>query len=159
MSVEVAELDLGDDRDARAARGAAAGELRGRGAADRRGRAAADARDARRSCAPAGETFLGARRDGRLVGAVSFKRAGGTVDIHRLVVDPGAFRGGVATALLDALEAREAGATHWTVGTGAANAPARALYERRGFEATEERDRARRHPLGAHGPGGRDPSR
>ena len=57
-----------------------------------------------------GETFLGARRDGRLVGAVSFKRAGGTVDIHRLVVDPGAFRGGVATALLDALEAREAGA-------------------------------------------------
>ena len=91
------------------------------------------------SCAPAGETFLGARRGGRLVGAVSFRRAGGTVDIHRLVVDPGAFRGGVATALLDALEAREAGATHWTVGTGAGNAPARALYERRGFAATEER--------------------
>ena len=87
-----------------------------------------------------GETFLGARRDGAagrrgLVQA----RAGGTVDIHRLVVDPAAFRGGVATALLDALEAREAGATHWTVGTGAANAPARALYERRGFALAEER--------------------
>jgi ribosomal protein S18 acetylase RimI-like enzyme len=86
-----------------------------------------------------GETFLGADEAGALVGAVSFKRAGGTVDIHRLVVDPAAFRRGVATALLDALEARERDATHWTVGTGAANAPARALYERRGFTATEER--------------------
>jgi ribosomal protein S18 acetylase RimI-like enzyme len=87
-----------------------------------------------------GETFLGARAEGRLVGAVSYKRLGdGTVDIHRLVVDPAAFRRGVATALLDALEARERDATHLTVGTGAENAPARALYERRGFTATEER--------------------
>jgi ribosomal protein S18 acetylase RimI-like enzyme len=61
------------------------------------------------------------------------------VDIHRLVVDPEVFRGGIATALLDALEAREAGATHWTVGTGAANAPALALYARRGFTPTAER--------------------
>ena len=86
-----------------------------------------------------GETFLGAREEGELLGAISFRRAGGTVDIHRLVVDPAAFRRGVATALLDALEARERDATHWTVGTGAENAPARALYERRGFTATEER--------------------
>jgi len=86
-----------------------------------------------------GETFLGAMRDGELVGAVSFKRDGATVDIHRLVVAPAAFRGGVATALLDALEAREADADHWTVGTGAGNRPARALYERRGFAVTEER--------------------
>jgi len=86
-----------------------------------------------------GEQFLGALRAGELVGAVSFKRDDGVVDIHRLVVDPGAFRSGVATALLDALEAREAGARHWTVGTGAANAPARALYERRGFTPTEQR--------------------
>jgi GNAT superfamily N-acetyltransferase len=86
-----------------------------------------------------GETFLGAHRAGGLVGALSFKRDGPTVDIHRLVVDPGAFRCGVATALLDALEARESDATHWMVGTGAANVPARALYERRGFSAVEER--------------------
>ena len=86
-----------------------------------------------------GETFLGAARGGRLVGAVAYKRAGDTVDIHRLVVAPEAFRGGVATALLDALEAREADATRWIVGTGAANAPARALYERRGFAPVEER--------------------
>ena len=86
-----------------------------------------------------GETFLGALRDGALVGAISFKRDGATVDIHRLVVDPGAFRAGIATALLDALEAREADAAHWTVGTGAGNLPARRLYERRGFAVTEER--------------------
>jgi len=86
-----------------------------------------------------GETFLGALRDGELVGAVSFKRDGSTVDIHRLVVAPRAFRGGVATALLDALEARESGVERWRVGTGAANAPARELYERRGYRVTEER--------------------
>ena len=86
-----------------------------------------------------GETFLGARRDGTLVGAVAYVRDGGTVDIHRLVVDPAAFRGGIATALLDALDARERDAERWTVGTGAANAPARALYERRGFTVAEER--------------------
>ena len=86
-----------------------------------------------------GERFLGARRAGALVGAVSYQRAGESVDIHRLVVDPGAFRSSVATALLDALEAREADARHWTVGTGAANAPARALYERRGFRPAEQK--------------------
>ena len=86
-----------------------------------------------------GERFLGAHRTGRLVGAVSYKREGATVDIHRLVVDPRAFRSGVAGALLDVLEAREAGARRWIVGTGAANAPARALYERRGFRLVEQR--------------------
>jgi ribosomal protein S18 acetylase RimI-like enzyme len=86
-----------------------------------------------------GETFLGAYLDGELAGAISYKRDGETVDIHRLVVHPGAFRRGLATKLLDALEAREADARHWTVGTGRDNAPARALYQRRGFRATEER--------------------
>jgi ribosomal protein S18 acetylase RimI-like enzyme len=86
-----------------------------------------------------GETFLGASDGGTLLGAVSYRRDGDTVDIHRLVVSPAAFRRGIATALLDALEEREAGATRWIVGTGAANLPARALYERRGFAAAEER--------------------
>ena len=138
MSVEVAELDLGDeetlDRLVALQRASYAVEAQLIGAAE-----LPPMRETPEQLRACRETFLGARREGRLVGAVSFRRAGGTVDIHRLVVDPGAFRGGVATALLDALEAREAGATHWTVGTGAANAPARALYERRGFEATEER--------------------
>jgi ribosomal protein S18 acetylase RimI-like enzyme len=86
-----------------------------------------------------GETFLGALRTGRLLGVVSYKRDGDTVDIHRLAVHPSAFRRGIARDLLDALEAREAGAGHWTVGTGAGNLPARTLYERRGFAVTEER--------------------
>jgi ribosomal protein S18 acetylase RimI-like enzyme len=86
-----------------------------------------------------GETFLGALRAGRLLGAVSYKRDGGTVDIHRLVVHPSAFRRGVATDLLDALEAREGDARRLVVGTGAANRPALALYERRGYRVVEER--------------------
>jgi GNAT superfamily N-acetyltransferase len=84
-----------------------------------------------------GETFLGALREGEIVGAVSYRRDGATVDIHRLVVDPAAFRAGIATALLDALGERERDATHWVVGTGEANGPARALYERRGFAVAE----------------------
>jgi ribosomal protein S18 acetylase RimI-like enzyme len=85
-----------------------------------------------------GETFLGARAEGRLVGAVSYKRLGdGTVDIHRLVVDPAAFRRGIASALLDALDAA-APAVRTIVATGAANVPARALYERRGFRSVRE---------------------
>lgn len=87
----------------------------------------------------AGETFLGARLGGgRLAGAISYKRLDdGSVDIHRLVVDPAAFRRGIATALLDALETA-APAARTLVATGAANAPARALYERRGFRAVRE---------------------
>jgi ribosomal protein S18 acetylase RimI-like enzyme len=87
-----------------------------------------------------GETFLADQDGGRLLGIVSYKRDGGTVDIHRLAVHPSAFRTGVARRLLDALEDREQGATHWTVGTGAGNVPARTLYERRGFAVTEERE-------------------
>ena len=138
MSVEVAELDLGDaatlERLVALQRAAYAVEAQLIGAAE-----LPPMRETPAELRASGETVLGALRDGRLVGAVSFKRDGATVDIHRLVVDPAAFRGGVATALLDALESREAAAEHWTVGTGAANAPARALYERRGYAVTEER--------------------
>ena len=92
------------------------------------------------------------------VGAVSFKRAGGTVDIHRLVVDPAAFRGGVATALLDALEAREArrdalDGRH----RRRQRARPRALRAAR-LPRHRGAGRARRHPLGAPGPRGRDPA-
>jgi ribosomal protein S18 acetylase RimI-like enzyme len=86
--------------------------------------------------AASGETFLGAFEDGRLVGAVSYKLAADVLDIHRLVVHPRAFRRGIATRLLDALPA----AARTVVATGAANAPARALYERRGFRVARERE-------------------
>jgi ribosomal protein S18 acetylase RimI-like enzyme len=149
MSVAVAPLDLGDD--------ATLAEL----LALQRASYAVEARLIGAESLPAmhetaallrasGETFLGAADragagalpgagTGRLLGAVSYRREGDTVDIHRLVVDPGAFRRGIATALLDALEAREAGARRWTVGTGAGNEPALALYRRRGFRVAEER--------------------
>jgi ribosomal protein S18 acetylase RimI-like enzyme len=87
--------------------------------------------------AGSGETFLGGGDDG-LLAAVSYVRTGVTVDIHRLVVHPEAFRRGLATALLDALERAEPDAERWTVTTAAANAPALALYAGRGFERVEE---------------------
>lgn len=88
--------------------------------------------------AGSGETFLGMREAGRLLGAIGYRREGDLVDVCRLVVDPSAFRRGIATALLDALEAREHDAARWTVSTAMANAPARALYERRGFRPAGE---------------------
>jgi GNAT superfamily N-acetyltransferase len=79
------------------------------------------------------ERFLGAYEGERLVGAVSWKRSGGVVDIHRLVVHPDRFRRGIAGALLEALEAGQPDTQRWVVATGAANQPARRLYERHGF--------------------------
>jgi GNAT superfamily N-acetyltransferase len=87
----------------------------------------------------AGEQFLGAFEGERLVGAVAWKRTGPLVDIHRLVVHPDRFRRGIAGRLLAALDAHEPGAERAVVATGAANAPARRLYEQRGFTAVEER--------------------
>jgi GNAT superfamily N-acetyltransferase len=87
----------------------------------------------------AGERFLGAFEGERLVGAVAWKRRGGLVDVHRLVVHPDRFRRGIAGRLLDALDAQEPDAERAIVATGAANAPARRLYERHGFAPIEER--------------------
>ena len=84
----------------------------------------------------AGECFLGAFEGERLVGAIAWKRRGPLVDIHRLVVHPDRFRRGIGGELLDALEAD---AERTIVATGAANAPARRLYERHGFRPVEER--------------------
>jgi GNAT superfamily N-acetyltransferase len=84
------------------------------------------------------EHFLGAYEGERLVGAVSWKRNGGLVDIHRLVVHPERFRRGIAGALLRALEERQPDARRWVVATGEANAPARRLYERHGFVPVAE---------------------
>ena len=84
------------------------------------------------------EQFLGAYEGERLVGAVSWKRSGALVDIHRLVVHPDRFRRGIAHALLEALEQLQADAERWMVATGAVNQPARRLYERHGFEPVGE---------------------
>jgi ribosomal protein S18 acetylase RimI-like enzyme len=76
----------------------------------------------------------------RLVGAVAWMALPeGTVDIHRLIVSPGAFRRGVATALLDGVDALYPG-RHILVSTGRANLPAVTLYLGRGFAIVRERE-------------------
>ena len=108
----------------------------------------------------AGLDWLGTFDETGLTGAISWKVLDdGTIDIHRLVVAPRAFRRGTATALLDALDARFPG-RHALVSTGRDNGPARELYRKRGFTVVRERevipglwvtDLERRG-----GPGGRD---
>ena len=100
----------------------------------------------------AGLDWLGTFDETGLTGAVSWKILDdGTVDIHRLVVAPRAFRRGVASALLDALDARFPGRPT-LVSTGRDNGPARELYRRRGFTVVREREadpRAVGHGVGA----------
>ena len=88
----------------------------------------------------AGLDWLGTFDETGLTGAVSWKVLDdGTVDIHRLVVAPRAFRRGIATALLDALDSRFPGG-HILVSTGRDNGPARELYRKRGFTVVRERE-------------------
>ena len=128
-------------RHAAPARRAAARELRGRGRADRRRLAAAACAETPEQLRASGETFLGAgpRRPAARHRLLQARRR------HRRHPPPRRAPERVPARhrrrdLLDALEAREAGAAHWTVGTGAAQRARRAaLYERRGFAVTEER--------------------
>lgn len=88
----------------------------------------------------ADEDWLGVADDGGLAGAVSWRELGdGTVDIHRLVVAPRAFRRGVASTLLDELD-RRFPERPMVVSTGRANEPALTLYARRGFTVLRERE-------------------
>lgn len=88
----------------------------------------------------AGETWLGAVDAGGLVGALSWKvTEDGTIDIHRLVVAPRAFRRGVAGALFDALE-RDLPKRRIVVSTGSANEPALSFYRGRGFRVVGRRE-------------------
>ncbi|SEQ18210.1 Acetyltransferase (GNAT) domain-containing protein [Lentzea xinjiangensis] len=81
------------------------------------------------------ETFLGSYDEEGLVGAVSYRLDGSTVDICRLVVHPRAHRRGIATRLLDALPDGPQ-----VVSTGAKNEPALRLYRKRGFVETGTRE-------------------
>jgi ribosomal protein S18 acetylase RimI-like enzyme len=88
----------------------------------------------------AGLDWLGASDADGLTGAIAWRVLDdGTVDIHRLVVAPRAFRRGVATALLDELDARYRG-RRVLVSTGRANEPAVTLYRRRGFSVVREHE-------------------
>jgi ribosomal protein S18 acetylase RimI-like enzyme len=88
----------------------------------------------------AGLEWLGTFDEDGLTGAVSWKIVvDDTIDIHRLVVAPRAFRRGVATALLDGLDTLFPG-RRVLVSTGATNTPAVTLYRRRGFSIVRERE-------------------
>ncbi|MEU6864737.1 GNAT family N-acetyltransferase [Streptomyces sp. NPDC046876] len=77
--------------------------------------------------------------DGGLAGFLAWEEAAdGTVCVDRLCVDPAWFRKGVASQLLRALLAGAPADRPVTVTTGAANAPAVALYERLGFTRGED---------------------
>lgn len=83
-----------------------------------------------------GESFLGVYDRAGLTGAVSWIRPDeGTLDICRLVVHPHAHRSGIATSLLNALDALEP-SERTVVSTGTANIPALILYRNRGFVPT-----------------------
>ncbi|MFI7575247.1 GNAT family N-acetyltransferase [Micromonospora sp. NPDC049497] len=83
--------------------------------------------------------WLGARVDGRLLGAIAWTEDAAVVDIDRLVVDPAAHRRGVGRALVTAVLDR-AGSRRVLVATGRANRPARRLYETLGFAAATEEE-------------------
>jgi ribosomal protein S18 acetylase RimI-like enzyme len=88
----------------------------------------------------AGLDWLSTFDEAGLTGAVAWQLLDdGTVDIHRLIVAPWAFRRGVASALLDELDARYPNRPT-LVSTGRDNEPARELYRRRGFTVVRERE-------------------
>jgi ribosomal protein S18 acetylase RimI-like enzyme len=94
-----------------------------------------DTADTLRRC---GETFCGFFAEGRLVGAISYRREGGVLDIHRLVVNTDHFRKGIARALVEHVEKNAATVDRIAVSTGTKNGPARHLYRSLGFEETRE---------------------
>lgn len=89
-----------------------------------------------------GETFHGRFSGERLVGAVSYKKEDGVVDIHRLMVHPDHFRRGVARSLMRYVEQIAGTAGRIIVSTGTKNAPAVRLYRSVGFEERRETEAA-----------------
>lgn len=85
-----------------------------------------------------GETFLGVLLEGRVVGAISWRICGETIDLHRLIVDPMHFRRRLGVTLVRAALVAEPSVTRAIVQTGADNEPAKALYLREGFELSDE---------------------
>lgn len=87
-----------------------------------------------------GETFAVFWEEGDVAGAISYKRLGDTLDIHRMMVDPGHFRKGIASRLLQFAENAQTGVAATLVSTGALNEPAINLYKRHGFILSEEKE-------------------
>ncbi|CAN5744140.1 hypothetical protein BH23CHL2_BH23CHL2_11560 [soil metagenome] len=79
--------------------------------------------------------WIGARCEGEVVAALTYQLIHDLCDIGRLVVSPEHFGRGYASALVASL----LGHRRITVTTGAANTPARRLYEKHGFQPVGER--------------------
>ncbi|MBB5802431.1 ribosomal protein S18 acetylase RimI-like enzyme [Saccharothrix ecbatanensis] len=78
--------------------------------------------------------WLGGYVDGELVAFVGYAKVDGVLDIDRLCVAPSHFRLGFARRLVEEVLAEGGPAI---VSTGAANAPAIALYESLGFRVVD----------------------
>lgn len=83
------------------------------------------------------ELFLGYWQDTRLLGVISFQVNPQLLDIGRLIVDPQAFRRGIASALLYEVERYSEPGDKLTVSTAAKNLPAVRLYQKHGYQLTE----------------------
>ena len=79
-------------------------------------------------------TWMGIKKDDRVVAAIAFTQDGRGVDVDRLVVDRDATRCGFGSALVEALDP----AATITVSTGTKNLPAHRLYEAQGFKSIGE---------------------
>jgi hypothetical protein len=122
VTVEIAELDLGDARIAEARRRRSSALLpRSRPTCSARATLPA-LKESPRRAAQTREHFLGAYEGERLVGAISWKRDRRLVDIHRLVVHPTASAAG-SPARCSRARGAEPDAQRWVVATGAANGP------------------------------------
>ncbi|HLS03387.1 MAG TPA: GNAT family N-acetyltransferase [Actinomycetales bacterium] len=77
-------------------------------------------------------TWLAAKLDDAVAGAIAWTRRPDEADIDRLIVSPVMHRQGIGSALIREVLRREQG-RRILVSTGRCNAPARALYESLGF--------------------------
>lgn len=85
--------------------------------------------------------FVAVTTDGTVVGSVRGRIDDeGVVEIGRLVVDDGWQRKGVATTVMDALEAAFPEATRFKLFTGAEAAAPLALYAKRGYRESGRQD-------------------
>lgn len=85
-----------------------------------------------------GESFYAQYANDHIVGALSWKSNGATLDIHRLVVHPEHWRQGIALRLLRRLETEAETGARIIVQAASANYRAIALYRRVGFNPIGE---------------------
>lgn len=94
-------------------------------------------RDSVQSIMEQDETFIGYVQEGEILGILAYKEEQEEVDIYRLMVSPYHFRKKVGSSLLQHLVTK-AKNKPIVVQTGKGNEPAVNLYQKFGFEQTDE---------------------